>query len=187
MQIAETPDTIAIAGAGYHLRIARQQPTAELTLNDRPIATLNLASGVDTMDAPDEDTWLEPPILAHEPDAVVLTWRGHSARWAAKEITLRAWDAGFSYHYSITGQGAIDRAHFFRTRAVAAPGTDIRMFNPEPNSGLVQYTGQTCTPDKFCVMCNPHKVPERIYTGPPDFMTISVGRDRDYHDGNWFF
>jgi hypothetical protein len=188
MQISETADRITVAGAGYCLHIARQQPTAELSLNGRLITTLLLASGADTMDAADEQTWLDPLRIAREPEAVTLTWRGHSALWAAKTITLRAWDQGFSYGYTLTGQGDLARAHLFRTQAVASqPAPTLRLFNPEPNSGSVQYTGQRCTPDKFCVMCNPQQVPERIYSGPPDFMTISVGRDKDYHDGNWFF
>jgi hypothetical protein len=188
MQITTGDSRITLAGVGYRLTVARGEPVADLSLDDRPIATLNLGSAVDTMDAADEATWLDAPTLTEEPDgAAILTWRGHSARWAAKTVTLRAWDGGFSYHYTITGQGEIDRAHFWRTRAVPAPAPAVRLFDPEPNSGLVRYTGDRCTPDKFCVMCNPARVPDRVYSGPPDFMTISVGRDKEYHDGNWFF
>jgi hypothetical protein len=187
MQINEANDEVYIAGGGYSLRIAPSQLTADLTLNGRRIATLHLGSGVDTMDAVDEETWVDRFSVAPEADALVLTWDTHSTCWAGKRITLRAGEDGFSYGYTVEGQGAIRRAHLLRTRTVASPAHTVRLFNPEPNSGNVQYSGGRCTPDKFCVMCNPHKVPDRVYTGPPDFMTISVGRDKEYHDGNWFF
>jgi hypothetical protein len=188
MIVEETGDALVLAGTGYRLQISRRQPLAELSMGSRPIATLLLAAAVDTMDGPDDATDLDPPVLRREPDGgALVTWEGHSARWARQQVELRAWEDGFSYGYSVTGQGAIDRAYFWRTRAVPRPAPAVRLFNPEPNSGNVQYTGQRCTPDKHCVMCNPARVPERIYTGPLDFMTISVGRDKDYHDGNWFF
>jgi hypothetical protein len=188
MIVEETAESLVIAGTGYRVRIDRRQPLADLIAWDRPIATLNLASAVDTMDGPDADTQLGPPTLRRETGgAAVVTWEGGSTRWPRKQITLRAWDEGFSYGYSVIGRGAIDRAYLWRTGAVPAAAPAVRLFNPEPNSGNVQYSGQRCTPDKHCVMCNPARVPERVYTGPLDFMTISVGRDKDYHDGNWFF
>jgi hypothetical protein len=188
MIVEESAGALRLAGTGYRLAIARQQPVAELAVGSRPIATLNLASAVDTMDGPDDPTHLDPPTLRRDADgAAVVTWEGRSARWPRKQVTLRAWEDGFSYGVSVTGRGVIDRAYLWRTGATPAPAPAVRLFNPEPNSGNVQYSGQRCTPDKHCVMCNPARVPERVYSGPLDFMTISVGRDKDYHDGNWFF
>ncbi|MGN6674933.1 MAG: hypothetical protein ACTHMA_16670, partial [Thermomicrobiales bacterium] len=144
-RVEETAETIAITGAGYTLAIARGRPEAELRANGRLIATLNLASGDDTSGADDEDTVLGPPGLHDDTDGVVVTWQGRSAVWAAKRVELRAWADGFSYGYDLTGDGPLDRAHFFRTRAhAAAAPADLRLFNPEPNSGRVQYTGERC-------------------------------------------
>ena len=187
MKINETPETIYIAGGGYSLAVTPQALTADLALNGRLIATLRLGSGADTMEAVDEDTWVDTFANRREADALVLTWDTHSTLWAGKRITLRAGEDGFSYGYTVEGQGMIRRAHLLRTRDMPSPAHAVRLFNPEPNSGHVVYSGQRCSPDKHCVMCNPHKVPDRVYTGPPDFMTISVGRDKEYHDGNWFF
>ncbi len=188
MIVEDSAGALLLAGTGYRLAIARQQPVAELAVGSRPIATLNLASAVDTMDGPDDAPHFDPPTLRRDADgAAVVTWEGHSARWPRKQVTLRAWEDGFSYGVSVTGRGVIDRAYLWRTGATPAPALAVRLFNPEPNSGNVQYSGQRCTPDKHCVMCNPARVPERVYSGPLDFMTISVGRDKDYHDGNWFF
>lgn len=188
MIIEESAEALVLAGTGYRLQIARRHPRADLILGRRRIATLNLAAAVDSMDGPDDETDLGPPVLRPEADgAAVVTWEGRSARWLRQQVELRAWADAFSYGYSVTGQGAVDRAQFWRTRAAPAPAHAVRLFNPEPNSGNVQYSGQRCTPDKLCIMCNPARVPERSYTGPLDFMTISVGRDKDYHDGNWFF
>src|SRR4051794_32550682 len=172
MNIDETPDGVQIEGAGYSLHVDPAQLTADLVLNGRLIANLHLGSGVDTMTAVDEQTWVDTCTSRREAEGLVLTWATHSTCWAGKQITLRAGEDGFSYGYTVAGQGAIRRAHLLRTRAVASPAHAVRLFNPEPNSGNVQYSGQRCTPDKFCVMCNPHKVPDRVYTGPPDFMTI---------------
>lgn len=187
MNVDETTGTILIEGSGYSLHIVPNQLTAGLALNGRLITTLRLGSGVDTMAATDEETWVDTFTSRRDADALVLTWATHSTCWVGKQITLRAGEDGFSYGYTVQGQGVIRRAHLLRTRAVASPAHAVRLFDPEPNSGHVQYSGERCAPDKFCVMCNPHKVPDRVYTGPPDFMTISVGRDKDYHDGNWFF
>ena len=187
--IEETVDAVIVAGGGYRLRVARRQPTADLDLNGRHVATLNLASAVDTLDGSDEQTSLDPPELRRENDGVTLTWRGSSTLWSAKTVELRAWPGGFSYGYTVEGSGAVDRAYLLRTRSVPSPAAaDLRLFNPEPNSGCVRYTGDRCTPDKFCIMCYPEKATEEHrYTGPTDFWTVSVGRDKYFHDGNWLF
>ena len=192
MIVEETAEAVSIEGAGYSLRISRQQPTAGLALNGRHIATLHIASGVDAVDGADEQTWLEPPNVHREPDALLVSWQGSSTQgvtgWAGKQIELRAWDDGFSYGYTIEGNGAIDRAHLLRTRSTASPARSVRMFNPEPNSGCVQYTGGRCSPGKRCFMCFPEQaIGDSRYSGPDDFMTISIGSDKLYHDGNWFF
>ena len=110
---------------------------------------------MDTLGDVDEETWLDPPVLTREQDAVIVTWRGNSPLWPAKQIALRAWEDGFSYGYRVEGEGAIDRAHFFRTRATASAGRDARLFDPEPNSGAVRYTGDHCPPGQRCLMCVP--------------------------------
>ncbi|HEU5327338.1 MAG TPA: hypothetical protein VFU78_04545 [Thermomicrobiales bacterium] len=188
-RVEETAETIAITGAGYTLAIARGRPEAELRANGRLIATLNLASGADTTGADDEDTVLGPPSLHDDTDGVVVTWQGRSAVWAARHVELRAWADGFSYGYDLTGDGPLDRAHFFRTRAHAAPApAGLRLFNPEPNSGRVQYTGERCDANKRCVLCHPDPLlGSAVSPLPADFATISVGREKTYHDGNWLF
>jgi beta-N-acetylhexosaminidase len=184
----QTEKTISIEGSGYSLHISRQKPEMDLILNGRRVATLNIASALDTLDAPDEISHLGAPSYYKEPEGVAVIWRGSSERWASKQIELKAWAEGFSYGYSVEGEGQIDRAHFFRTTGTASVGHDLYLFNPEPNSGSVQYTGQECTPGKHCIMCNPdEKTGEILYKGPKDFTTISVGKDRDFHEGNWFF
>ncbi|HET8630336.1 MAG TPA: hypothetical protein VFL91_23200 [Thermomicrobiales bacterium] len=187
-RVTETAETIAIEGEGYRLLLDRCAPRAELAVGGRAVAALDVASGLDATDALDDDTRLGPPALHREPDAAVVTWRGASARWPAKEVELRAWAGGFSYGYAVEGHGALDRAHFFRTRAAPAPARAVRLFNPEPNSGMVQYTGQRCGPRKRCVICHPDPVLDADRPPvPADFATISVGRDKLFHDGNWFF
>jgi hypothetical protein len=187
--VEETSDAVVISGHGYRLRVSRQQPTADLDLNGRHIATLNLASAVDTLDATDERTTLGAPEVRRENQHATLTWVGSSTLWSKKTVFLRAFVSGFAYGYTVEGKGAIDRAYLLRTRSTApAPAPDLRVFNPEPNSGMVRYTGDRCSPDKFCIMCYPEKATDEYrYTGPEDFWTISVGRDRYFHDGNWLF
>jgi hypothetical protein len=188
MLIEESGDALVLAGTGYALRIARSEPRADLRLNGRLVTTLDLASALDTAAGLDEPGALGPPTLTGDADGALVRWEGHSARWDHKTIELRAWDGGFSYGYTVAGAGAIDRAHFFRTRNTPAPAHDLRLFDPEPNSGQVRYTGDRCTPGKHCPMCIPDPVTGRIeYTGPMDYMTITVGRDKAYHEGNWFF
>lgn len=188
MKVEESTEAILIEGSGYMLRLSRQQLTADLELNSRRISTLNMASSLDAMDAHDEITTLGSPSLTRDAEGVTVTWRGRSARWEQKAIELRAWEDGFSYGYRVTGEGEIDRAHFLRTRPTASPAYDVRVFNPEPNSGRVRYTGQSCDPDCSCYVCNPEQLEgSGEQPAPQDFMTITVARDKTYHGGNWFF
>ena len=175
-----------IAGDGYCLQIARQQPVAELRGRSPHRHTLPLGSGVDTMDGRRRS---DP---ARSPGAPARRRCGrHLGRPTAPDGgqtgELRAWDAGFSYGTTVQGQGSIDRVHLWRRAPQRPAAATCRLFNPEPNSGDVQYSGQRCTPASTASCVTRALVPERVYTGPPDFMTISVGRDKDYHDGNWFF
>ncbi|HUS16264.1 MAG TPA: hypothetical protein VM536_14795 [Chloroflexia bacterium] len=188
MLIENHREGLHLAGDDYRLVVARDRPVAELTLRERAIATLHLASGLDTLEAIDEETVLSEPVVERGGDAVVLTWTGHSTLWPHKTVELRTGDWGFSYSYRVQGQGAIDRAHFLRTRDVPSVPHAVRMFNPSPNSGAVRYTGDRCSPGKHCIMCIPDPRTGRLaYTGPPDFMTITVNREKDFHEGNWFF
>lgn len=127
----KTEEAFIIEGAGYGLHISRQNPTMELRLNGRLVATLNIASGVDTLDATDLETHLGPPSYYREAEGVVVIWQGSSTRWASKQVELRAWDEGFSYSYKLEGEGEIDRAHFFRTSEEASVTQAVRLFNPE--------------------------------------------------------
>jgi len=175
LAVEETPDAIVIVGAGYRLDVSRHQATAELELNGRRIATLLMGSGLDTLEAADEDTTLSTPELDREGEEVTFTWRGQSAPWPAHTEPLTAWAQGFSYGYAVEGQGAIDRAYLLRTRAKAAAAHSVRMFNPEPNSGCVHYTGERCAPDKSCVLCYPEKFADaNLYNWLPDFSLIGV-------------
>ncbi len=183
-RVEQTGQAIVITGQGYSLRIARQQPEMDLFMGTRLVATLDLASSLDTMEAFDDNTVLGSPVLQPaEPGQVVIVWQGRSRLWTGKEVTLRAWQDGFSYHYSVYGQGAIDRAYFWRNQAQGSTGHSVRLFNPEPNSRSVHYSGQRCWAVSDCDIC----YPAAGSTVPPDFMTISVGRDKTYHGGNWFF
>jgi hypothetical protein len=188
MLIEDTPAALVVAGDSYRLEIARDQPRAALRLNGRLVTTLDLASALDTTGAVDEVTQLGPPTLDREGDRVRITWTGQSTCWTRKQVEIIAWDGGFTYGYTVEGQAALDRAHLFRTRAVAAPAHHVRLFDPEPNSGAVRYTGDRCSPGKHCPMCIPDPYTGILaYTGPADYMTISVGRDKAFHEGNWFF
>lgn len=187
--IVETPGDVVISGRGYRLRVSRRKPAANLDLNGRQIAALNLASGLDTLEAADEQTNLGAPVVRRTEGGCTLAWSGSSALWPRKTVTLHAWSGGFNYGYDVQGSGEIDRAYLLRTRQTASPAAeDLRLFNAEPNSGCVRYTGDKCSLDKFCLLCYPEKATEEFrYTGPNDFWTISVGRDRYFHDGNWLF
>ena len=186
--VAEEADAITLDGYGYKLTVSRREPVAELELNGRHIASLLLASGVDKVDGVDEHTELGAPELRRERGGAIITWRGKSTLWSGKIVELQAWADEFSYGYEVEGQGAIDRAYMWRTRSTPSAARSIRLFNPEPNSGCVRYTGDKCSSDKFCIMCYPEKATDDYrYTGPEDFWTISVGRDRYFHDGNWLF
>jgi hypothetical protein len=188
MLIEDTPAAHIIAGDGYRLEIARDQPRADLRLNGRLVTTLDLASALDTTGAVDEVTQLGQPTLDREGERVRITWSGQSTCWTRKQVEIVAWDGGFTYGYSVEGRATLDRAHLFRTRAVASPAHHVRLFDPEPNSGAVRYTGDRCTPGKHCPMCIPDPYTGILaYTGPADYMTISVGRDKAFHEGNWFF
>jgi hypothetical protein len=187
-RVEETPGEITLAGRGYTLRISRSEATAELEAGGRRIATLLMASGLDTLESTDEDTHLGSPEVSRNAGDITVSWQGESTLWPRKTVTLTAWEEGFSYGYTVEGRGNLDRAYLLRTKTTPAPAHSVRIFNPEPNSGCVRYTGQKCSPDKFCIMCYPEKATEEYkYTGPGDFWTISVGRDRYFHDGNWLF
>ena len=179
----QTGELIEIEGMGYKLQISRQKPELELFLGQRHVATLNLASALDTTDAYDEQTVLGAPVVREEAEFVVVNWQGHSTRWAEKEVTLHAWEDGFAYGYTVNGQGFIDRANFWRDHWNGSKAHSVRLFNPEPNSERVRFTGERCLPDKNCDVCNPKEGARQ----KPDFMTISVGRDKNYHSGNWLF
>ena len=188
MRIEESVDAILIEGEGYTLRLSREQPTAELELNGRRISTLNMASALDAMDGRDEGSTLDAPTLTGDDGGATVAWRGRSDRWQEKVVELRAWEDGFSYGYSVVGEGEIDRAHLLRTRLAPSPAYGVRVFNPEPNSGIVRYTKERCDPVRNCHVCFPEKFQSPLRQEvPPDFMTITVGRDKTYHDGNWFF
>jgi hypothetical protein len=188
LKVEESAEAIVLEGSGYMLSISPQQPTAELELNGRRISTLNLASGLDALDGPDENSVLVGPFLIRVADTATVTWRGSSDRWEQKVVELRAWEDGFSYGYSVTGEDEIDRAHLLRTRLTPSPAHDVRVFNPEPNSGQIRYTGQRCDQTCTCHICNPGQLEDSGQDSVPlDFMTITVGRDKTYHGGNWFF
>ncbi|HEY0070584.1 MAG TPA: hypothetical protein VGE04_11510 [Chloroflexia bacterium] len=186
MRAEESEAVILIEGNGYTLSLSRHQPTAELELNGRGIATLNMASALDAMDGHDEQSVMGAPDLTREAEGVTVTWRGSSDRWEQKVVELQAWEDGFSYGYSVVGEGEIDRAHLLRTRLTPAPAYDVRVFNPEPNSGRVRYTGQRCDDGCDCYVCHPGQLGNSSELVPPDFMTITVGRDKTYHGANWF-
>ncbi|MEO8286095.1 MAG: hypothetical protein ABI670_06630 [Chloroflexota bacterium] len=187
--VEETADAVVITGSGYILNVQRQRPIAHLYLNGRHISQLLLASGADTIEGgPDEHTTLGELELSHDPGGVTLTWRGHSDLWRGKTVELQAWSDGFGFGYTLEGEASLDRAYMLRTRSVASEIHNVRLFNPEPNSGCVRYTGDRCSPTKNCIMCFPELRTETYtYEGPDDFVTISVGRDRYFHDGNWLF
>lgn len=188
VSVKETAEAILVSGQGYSLLVSRREPVTELNLNGRRVASLQLASGADTLEATDEHTDLGAPELQYASGEITLTWRGKSTLWDAKTVTLNAWADGFSYGYTVEGQGTLDRAYLLRTRSIPSIEHNVRLFNPEPNSGCVRYTGERCSPDKFCIMCYPEKgTAEHNYSGPADFSMISVGRDRYFHDGNWLF
>lgn len=177
-------NTIKIQGQGYRLEVSLKQPEIELYLGNRHIATLDIASSLDTMDAHDEETVLGQPELSQErPGRAVIRWQGSSSRWDKKEVELQAWEAGFSYNFTVYGEGALDRAFIWRDHNQGSKAHAVRLFNPEPNSGVVRYTGDRCPPITTCYIC----YPKPGVTVQPDYMTISVGRDKTYHGGNWFF
>lgn len=183
-QVSQTIDEFLIEGNGYTLQISRHFPEMTLFLGKRQVATLNLTSALDTVEAFDEETTLEPPVLDQKLTGfAVVTWKGSSRLWAEKRIELHAGDDGFSYGYSVVGEGVLDRAHFWRSCLKGAPAHSVQLFNPEPNSRMVRYSGEVCPSDSECIICY-CKEGESIQ---PNFMTISVGRDKNYHGGNWLF
>jgi hypothetical protein len=183
-QVRQNDQFIEIEGRGYRLKVSLQQPEVDLFLGNRFVTTLNMASALDTTDAFDDKTELDRPVLRHEsPEKAVIGWQGHSARWSRKEVELEAWNGGFSYHYTVYGEGALDRAFYWRNHRSGSQAHAVRLFNPEPNSRAVRYTGERCWKGTACYVCYPE--PGQVV--PPDYMTISVGRDKNYHGGNWFF
>lgn len=183
-QVRQDDQAIEITGAGYRLRIAADRPELDLFLGDRLISTLDLASALDTVDAFDENTVLGQPVLRQDnPEKAYVSWEGRSDRWQRKTVELRAWREGFSYRYHVWGEGAIDRAYYWRNHRQGSAESGVRLFNPEPNSRRVRYTGDRCWKGTDCYVC----FPQPGQAVQPDYMTISVGRDKTYHGGNWFF
>ncbi len=166
------------------ISLSLRQPEVELFLGNRHVATLDMASALDTMDGFDEKTALGLPVLRQEiPGKAIINWEGSSARWPLKNVELQAWNEGFSYSYSVYGEGAIDRAFYWRSRHHGSQANSARLFNPEPNSRAIRYTGERCWKGSTCYVCYPD--PDKAIS--PDYMTISVGRDKNYHAGNWYF
>ena len=161
-------------GTGFKARLDHARGVLIITLQNGLRFELRLNSGLDLDHSIDNALNIIEQThglqTSKNTKSLIFKEKNPPAGGVTKEIFLDFFPEGFTYYYTVSGKGMLNKAHFFRSKRAGSPAPNgcggpvpFEIFNPDP-------TGDN-----------------RPFSDGKKAQVISIASKKETKGGNWFF